>query len=181
MVNPYKPPASAVLKNDKDRDGFYRKRKYIITTANSEWPMRCIKCNSDTSRFKRLTLSYVNPWFYLTILISILITLVLVLIFQKKFRFEIPLCDKHIKKRRNMVISHWLLLLTSLVLLGLSISFEMDILMMIAIFVFVILLFSALINRLAYIAKYKKGKIWIVGARKPFLDSLQELEWFTMK
>ena len=82
--SPYKPPESVLV--EKYHGEVYRKGKYVVHDPAADLPSRCFKCNAETSVTKKLKMTYVNHWFYLSILVTFLLTIILVLIFQKKFR-----------------------------------------------------------------------------------------------
>jgi hypothetical protein len=170
--SPYAPPKSSLINTNPEN--MRRKGRYVILDPDIEWPSRCFKCNKETTYKKEVKLAYVNPWIYLSILINVVVTLILALIFQKKFTIELPLCDEHTRKRRNFLIFQWTMVALFVATLAIGIAFEIMIFTAIAILIFFIVLFSGLFGRLAFAAKFKNGNIWVRGGGKEFLDSLPE-------
>ncbi len=171
-VSPYQPPKSDLV--DATIIGLSRKGRYLVLKPESVWPSRCIKCNSETDYKKQTTLVYVNPWIYLSLLINLLVTIILTLIFRKKFIVHIPLCAEHSKKRRNYLIFQWLLVALLLASIVVGVVTEEQAMAVVCIFLFLVIVISAIFGRLAYAAKFKKGYLWIKGAGRNYLDSLPE-------
>lgn len=174
MDNPYAAPKSSLINTNETPDGVLRKKKYVVTAKDVIWPSRCFKCNAATSNRKKMRLSYVNPWVYLSLLINILVTLVLVLIFQKKFVIELPLCDAHLRKRKQFLIFQWIFLAGTMTLIGAGVAFDKPLMLTISMLCFLIVILTAIFSRIAFIAKLKKDTLWIRGAGRPFLESLNE-------
>ena len=171
-VSPYQPPKSELV--DSTTFDMSRKGRYLVLKPETVWPSRCIKCNNETDFKKRTTLIYVTPWVYLSLLINLLVTLILMLIFRKKFIVQIPLCAEHRKKRRNYIIFQWILVALLLASIAVVIATEEQLTVAICIFLFLVVVLTAIFGRLAYAAKYKKGYLWIRGAGRNYLDSLPE-------
>ena len=173
MENPYAPPTSNVEIQHPEAS-LTRRKKYVVAPKECNWPNRCFKCNEQTNYKKKMKLSYVNPWIYITILLNILITLILALIFQKRFDVDLPLCDKHVKTRKNFILVQWALLATTIGVFIVGGMKNMSVLTLLGIFLSLIVILMAIASRLAYIAKLKHEKLWIRGAGRDFLDSLVE-------
>lgn len=170
--SPYAPPESELI--DTGLDEITRRGRYAVLSPDTEWPSRCFKCNRETANRKEIRLTYLNPWIILTILINVLITLVLALIFRKRFKVSLPLCDDHTRKRRNFVIFQWASLAFTIAATALWVATQSILLAYVAIFSFVVVVLSAIFGRIAHAAKFKQGKIWITGGGRDFLDSLPE-------
>lgn len=172
--NPYQPPKSRVV--DTNNWPLFQRGKYVVLQPGATWPDRCIKCNAPASYKKNLTMAYVNPWIYLSILVSILITVILALIFQKKFKISLPLCELHRRRRLQWMVINWLLfaLAIGLIILGIANHFEW--LTGIGFLVLLVLMITLLATRLGYIAKYRDQRIWIRGTGNKFRESLPELD-----
>jgi hypothetical protein len=170
--SPYAPPKSSLINTNSG--GMRRKGRYVIFDPDIEWPSRCFKCNKATSHKKRVKLAYVNPWIYLSVLINVIITVVLAAVFQKRFSVDLPLCEEHTIKRRNFLILQWVMAALLAASIGVAISTESLAFSVTAIFVFIVLVISAIFGRLAFAAKLKNGNLWVTGAGKDFLNSLPE-------
>lgn len=174
MSNPYQTPQSPLLHNTTSNTALLRFKKYVILDPDAAWPARCLKCNAPTDFTKKMRLSYFTPWIYLSLLISILITLLLVVILQKRFHLNLPLCETHRARHRYIAIAQWSLLAVVAGAVIAGIAYETPGLIFAALALFTALVISTLMNRVAFIGKYKEGKLWIKGAGRAFLESLQE-------
>ncbi len=171
VESPYVPPKSPLI--DTHNGKIHRKGRYVVLTPDTEWPSRCFKCNETTPQKLEVKLAYINPWIYLSILINLLLTIILAAIFQKRFTMNLPLCEKHRRKRKILLIVHWLLLAVIVAAIFLGFSTGLMFFAYIAIPLSIILILSALLQgRLAFAAKFKDDNLWISGAGKDFLDSL---------
>lgn len=180
MTNPYQTPESASLGIDLNNPmtsltEVYRQKKLVVFSENSIWPKRCIKCNATTETTQKVKLSWVNPWYYLTIVFSFIVLLIVVLIAQKRFTIELPLCDIHSKKRKKSIIIRWALFSIFLINLFTAIALKIDPLIFLSLPLFFVLLFYMAITNFINIRKVKNGTIWLKGADQSFLNSLEEV------
>ena len=169
-VSPYAPPKSALVDADASRVNSYK--RYAVFQAEADWPSRCYKCNAATENRKKLKVTYINPWIYLSILITPIVTIVLALIFQKKFTIELPICDRHLRRRRNFLILQWSLVTLFVVLIAVAVVADWPEAVSLAVLVFLVLVLTALVGRMVYVAKFKKGNLWMRGPGRVFLESL---------
>lgn len=170
--SPYAPPESALTNVDESK--IFRKGKYVIYNSDDGWPSRCFKCNSETDFKKEVKLTYVNPWIYLTLLITPLITIILGLIFQKKFRLQLPICELHAKKWKRFLIFQWSMLALTITGFFIGILTEMKFFLGISGSLLLLLIVLAVFGRQVYIVKYKKQKLWVKGTGAEYRDSLPE-------
>jgi len=168
--SPYAPPKSELI--DRDALGISAHRRYAIFEADAKWPSRCYKCNAAADGRKKFRLSYVNPWIYLSLLITPIVTIILALIFQKRFTLQLPVCERHLRRRRNFLIFQWTLVALTVAVIAVGIIADLDQAFLIAMLMFLLIVISALAGRIAYIAKFKRGKLWLRGPGKDFLRSL---------
>ena len=168
--SPYATPKSSLTSAGVGE--VYSSKRYAVCKADAQWPSKCFKCNSQTHIKKKTKLTYVNPWIYLSLIISPLITIILALIFQKKFTIDLPLCEQHIKKRRNFLIFQWSMV--ALVVGGIFFGVFVDsqLVLLLALLLFLIIVISAIAGRMVFLAKLKNDNLWIRGAGKQFLDDL---------
>jgi len=169
----YAPPKSKLV--DTGNAVISRKGRYVIAHPEMEWPARCFKCNEPTEAKKTTKLTYINPWIYLSILITVILTIVLALIYRKKFVLEMPLCAKHLKRRKNALLIQWIIVGAILLFIGGQILTGNDMFIIFSIVAVLALVISTMFSRLAFASKYKNGELWIRGGGKKFLDSLPKL------
>ena len=171
-TSPYEPPKSTLI--DTQQGDISRNGRYVIIHPDSEWPNRCFKCNEETDQNKALTLTYINPWIYVSILINFLITIILALIFRKRFPIKLPLCESHQKKYKNLLIFQWAML--GVIITGVIAGIYTDepMYLFAAMIAFFPLVISSLFGRLAHASRFRDDVLWIKGAGNEFLNSLPE-------
>lgn len=168
--SPYAAPNSDLSNTEASK--LYSNKHHVIFEADAEWPERCFKCNEDTKGTKKIKLTYVNPWIYLTILITPLVTIILALIFQKKFNINLPICDEHLKKRRNFLIIQWSLLALMIAGFVVGATTDSQLLLVLSLVLLLVVVISAIAGRMVHVAKYKQNRLWVRGTGKKFLQSL---------
>ena len=173
----YRAPESSVDVTTADNAGkIWRNASSVVVTRETIWPKRCIKCNASTDKSVRRVLVYINPWIYLSILVNILLMLILGLIFQKKFKMDIPVCEKHIANRKQVILINWLLFLVMILGIWLTAADVYNYGILLSGVVLLAMMIYGLSNRLAYVAKYKDPYIHVKGAKSEFLKSLDSFK-----
>lgn len=168
--SPYAAPDSDL--SNVEPSNLYSNKHHVICAADAEWPARCFKCNAETKNKKKTKLTYLNPWFYLTLLITPILTIILALIFQKKFTVELPVCDLHMKKRRNFLIIQWSLMILTIAGFLVGAATDSQLILVFSIVLLLVVVVSAIAGRMVHVAKYKENRLWVKGAGKEFLQSL---------
>ena len=168
----YETPKSELQKSAEGE--LLGKGKLVIYNKGVEWPNRCYKCNQTTSEKKSVKLTYLNPWFYLSILISPILLIILGLIFQKRFTLDLPICNEHLQKRKKHVAINWGITALAVLSFATSIYLSTDLGALIGLALILALLLSLLIGRMVYVTKFKDKQLWVRGAGKAFIDSLSE-------
>lgn len=172
--NPYASPQSMMEKN-RNSEGVYREKNYVILDPEGSLPGRCFHCNQPTSTYKTKKLSYLNPWWYLLILLNILILIVTALIVSKRFQVDIPICPTHEQTYKRRVIATWCIFLigiTMLVSLPLSPPQIDSILIIVGCLFLLFAIIMSFTTRMVYIGKMRDNKLWLSGCKPAFLDSL---------
>ncbi len=91
-------------------------RLEFVVTKDTSLPPLCVKCGSDKIVRLNQSVVWLNPLYYLTILLGGLPFLVVYLVFRKKVELSVPLCEHH----RKLV--HWMRICTVLILIGCPIT-----------------------------------------------------------
>jgi len=170
--SPYEPPKGALV--DTQPCEIKRKGSFVVLDPKAEWPSRCYKCNAETNAKRKVNLTYVNPWIYITFLLAALLTIILYFIFRKRFSIVIPLCETHIKKRKRYIMVQWGMVGLAIAFAVLGILTEDALFISVVLFILLITVFIALFCRLATAIKYKNYNVWLAGAGKKFLNSLPD-------
>lgn len=173
----YAPPKSkiGVVRQESD---IYCDDKFVVCEPDSQWPSRCYKSNIETDNIKTVKLFYFNPWFYLTILITPILTIILWYIFRKKIVIDLPLSEKHANNWQTFKIVQWSLagLFIASILMGAILDMPMffGFSMLLLLFILIATLWGG--NRI-YAAKYNKenNQFWLKGACQAFRDDLPHL------
>ncbi len=99
--NPYMAPESNLVESDtlSINDIKYNGKHVIVSNSNIDFPDVCIKCGKQGHKQYERTLRWINPWWYLTIFINILILLIVSLVVRKNLKATYFLCEEHQKKR----------------------------------------------------------------------------------
>jgi hypothetical protein len=117
-ANPFAPPKAALLGAKPAAAGganVWRKGKEIVFAREARLPDRCLVCNGTTYG-QRLTktLYWHSPAWYLLIFLNILIYAIAALIVRKKAIVTMPVCARHLSRRRTAIALGWILGLASL-------------------------------------------------------------------
>lgn len=175
--NPYSTPKTELIDSNVTGEAS-RYKKNIIINTESALPERCIKCNQPTEEFVNIKLFYMNPWWYLLILVNLLVLIIVSVFAGKRYRLKVPLCQLHNKKYKNRKLLVWGILLTSVItiLIGLFLFSQQSETLGLVLTVGITLLLVAIITgfsiRLLHIRKRKGTTLWISGSKPAFLDSL---------
>jgi hypothetical protein len=95
--------------------GVWRDNKTLVMTKDAMLPNQCVKCNAPAQGKLKRKLSWHHPALYLFILIAWIIYLVLAVALSKRATVFLGLCDQHLQRRRNLLITGWLMLALGLI------------------------------------------------------------------
>lgn len=169
--NVYATPKSALVENVSST-GVFGHRKYVIYQDQTAWPDRCYRCNSEHVSHKKTKITHINPWLYLSLLISPLALAIVMVIFRKRFTLQLPVCDFHLKRRKRFVMGQWILLIVIMALFAVAVPAKNGVLLVLALITSLVLMVTALFGRMVFIARYRDGNLWVKGAGKAFIASL---------
>lgn len=117
-INPFAAPQEEVVVEAllaEPGGGVWRDGRLLVMRKQAVLPDRCVKCNQPAGG-GRLTrkLSWHHPGFFLLILASIWIYLIVMLIVRHTAKIDIGICELHRRKRRNAILASWLIVLAGL-------------------------------------------------------------------
>ena len=117
--NPYAPPqvVGPIPASPESTDGgVWRDGDILVMHKQAVLPDRCIKCNSpaDGDRLRR-KLSWHHPGWFLLVLVSLWIYIIVALCIRHKATIDIGICEQHRARRRNGIIAAWLVALAGIV------------------------------------------------------------------
>lgn len=112
--NPYAAPAGPIYSSAApgpiDGPGVWVDGDLLVMTKDATLPDRCIRCNAPAHGYRlRRNLSWHSPAWFLLILVSWLIYLIVALIIRKKAMIDVGLCEVHRGRRRRAIAVGWVL------------------------------------------------------------------------
>jgi hypothetical protein len=88
--------------------GIWREDRLLVTRSETPFPDRCVRCNEPADGYRlRRRLYWHPPAFYLLILVSIWIYIIVALCIRKKAALDIGLCPRHRNMRKWSFILGW--------------------------------------------------------------------------
>jgi hypothetical protein len=106
--------------------GICREGRYLVIPARgASLPARCVVCNQATDRRAQRKLYWHPSGYYLLILISVVIYVIVAVIVRKRAYFELGICEQHAIRRRLGLWLGWLG--TPVCLIGLFVANAADI------------------------------------------------------
>jgi hypothetical protein len=110
-TNPYAPPSFDATEDPRlvgsSQDIRREGDAVVIPVLGARFPDRCVVCNQPAVKRLSRKLYWHTPYLYGLILIALLIYAIVALIVRKTARFEIGLCEKHVKRRRFGIFLAW--------------------------------------------------------------------------
>jgi len=153
-------------------------KRVVISVDNPRLPLRCFKTNEPVTEaeVKRRTLYFCNPWFALTILLSILIYIVLYLVTRKKVEIYLPLSRRGRGGWIRNILIGWGMFLGGFALFfvaGALDSAASGVLVVFGILLIIVsLVWATTKATLIRVTKLEHGEAWLAGAGPEFLASL---------
>lgn len=183
VINPYAPPAedgALGLMQEMETNLFFREGKFLVVRSGAELPHRCLRTNHPVGEDgwrKRVVITCIPSWIYLTLLAGILFTIIFIVIFQKKAKITYSLSPAIRRGMRHKRLLGWVLLLSSIGLFfaGLTMienSEYISIAVISACVVLVIALVAFKVANPIVAVKHRSGWFRVKGCSSEFLDTL---------
>jgi hypothetical protein len=156
----------------------WRYGRQMVTRSDTPMPDRCVRCNAPAKGFRlKRQLSWHPPAYYLLILISILIYVIVAMCIRKKGTLYIGLCENHRVQRSRFILASWLAGLIGLGLLFAAAGYESGALA----FTGIVLVLAAIVvgavkAPVISTAKIDNDFVWVKGVNEAFLAELPE--WY---
>lgn len=114
--NPYEAPKGDLKPIGSLADGgLWRDGNLLVMRKDALLPDRCLRCDSPAEGYRlKRNLSWHHPAWYLIVLANLLIYVIVALCIRKTAKIEVPLCPIHRAKRRNAILTGWLLALAGI-------------------------------------------------------------------
>ena len=177
--NPYAPPrAEAVVDFAQgaltSASGGLRREGdlIVIPVTGASFPERCVICNEAAARRLKRRVFWHPPGYYALIFTGWALYLIVSLIVRKRAEFEVGLCERHVKRRRNAMLFGWLGSI-ALVVAAVAIGDKNPALAGLCVLcVFACFIASMLMVRVVTAKRIDKQWAWLKFER-PFLDSIE--------
>jgi len=178
--NPYTAPQSDILaipKHLDDREWLWQDGSRLVIRKGAELPDRCLKCNlpAEGYRLKR-TLSWHRPGWFLLVLISPIIYIIVALCVRWTAKVSAPFCPRHRSMRRRAIALGWLGSLAGigLVILGAS-SPDYAIVIVVGVCLFLgSLIFGVIASQLVVPKKIDENFVWLKKVSPVFLATVPD-------
>jgi hypothetical protein len=155
----------------------WRSARQIVMRKEAPLPDACVRCNAPANGFRlKRKLYWHSPCFYLLILVSLLIYVIVAICVRKKATIHIGLCERHRKRRLWFIAGSWLALLCGIAMIigGASANASGGLILTGVILAVVSALVGIIKGAVVSAAKIDQEFVWVKGATPAFLASLPE-------
>ena len=94
--------------------GMWALGKVLVMHKNAQFPNVCVKSGQPAVRRLTRKLSWHHPAIALSIFLGLLVYVILALVLTKRATIHVPLTEEWFARRRNAIISGWLIALAGL-------------------------------------------------------------------
>jgi hypothetical protein len=152
-------------------NGVWRDGKTLVMTKEAFLPDRCVKCNRPANGYRlRKGLSWHEPILYAVIVIAFLLYVILALALSKRATVEFGLCQDHVRRRRNFLLTGWLLLLLGLMTPVVAFTYEYIVIGLLGILVFLAAIgWLTIAYKIANVKRIDDRYVWLTGINEQFL------------
>lgn len=151
--------------------GIWRDGKTLVMTKEAFLPDRCVKCNGPANGYRlRRRLSWHEPILYAVIVIAALLYVILALALSKRATVEFGLCPDHVRRRRNLMLTGWVLFLLGLIIPVAAFAYEYLLIGLLGIFLFFgSIIWLTIAYRVANVKRIDDRYVWLTGINEQFL------------
>lgn len=178
--NPYAAPEAGIVGRHAVRPEageMWCDGKILVTRKGAEFPDRCVKCDQSAEGYRlKRSLSWHPSGWYLLVLVSPILYIIVALCVRWTAKAAIPLCPTHRAKRRNAMLSGWIGALLGVVLFVVGLTDQnLGVLILVG---FLLIIFSAIFGLLraqtVTPTRIDKFFVWLKGASPEFLAPLPD-------
>lgn len=178
--NPYAPPQveGPMSVMPVATGGVWRDGNILVMHKQAVLPDRCVKCNApaDGYRLKR-SLSWHQPAWFLLILVSLLIYVIVALCIRKTAKIHIGLCDEHRARRRWMIVGAWLMFFASIAAIVVAVANDLPMLALASLVLFLgSLIWAVIISNIVGTKKIDDHYVWLKRVHAEYLSQLPPVQ-----
>jgi hypothetical protein len=177
--NPYAPSTASLAGADVRAVGtrIWRDEKVLIVARDAgDLPNRCVKCNEAADEpTKTRKLYWHHPGFYLTLVISPIVYLIVALIARKTAKLSPGLCARHKQRRTLGLVIGWGGFL--LCFFGMSVAFGSEnpgLGMLLLLATFASIITGMILSRIVYPRRIDERYVQLKGCGEAFLAELPQ-------
>jgi hypothetical protein len=179
-ANPFAAPvAGAALNPVPDAAiSVWRDGDLLVMHKQAVLPDRCVKCNAPCNGYRlNRSLSWHPPGWFLLILISLWIYLIVALCIRKTAKIQVGLCEQHRSGRRKSIWGAWLMFLSSFVGIVLSIAFDLPLLAVLCLLLILgSLIWAVVISNVVKTHKIDDYYVWLKKINAEYLGTLPPIQ-----
>jgi hypothetical protein len=151
--------------------GVWRDNQMLVMTKEASLPDQCVKCNAPAHGFKlKQKLSWHHPALYLVVLVAWLIYFVLAAALSKRATVFLGLCDQHLQRRRNLLITGWLMLALGLIIPVLAFTNDYPGIGLLGMLLFLVAIFWLVFaNRVVTVKRIDDRLVFLTGIDSHYL------------
>ncbi len=154
----------------------WRFKRQMVKALDSPLPDCCARCGAPpTGKPLKRTAWWCPSWVYVLILINLIVVLIVYLVLRKRVDLEMPLCDLHRARRRNLLLACWGTALASIGGIVAAIASDHPEYIIIPILLMIVAAIAgSMISPVLTPAKVKDGYVWLNGVKRDYLQTLPE-------
>jgi hypothetical protein len=96
--------------------GAWRNGAIVVLPKGGELPYACVKCGGPPEKSLRRNLTWYPPIAYLGLLVGVLPFGIIAVLLQKRASVNMPMCSRHLQRRKRSILITWGVGLTGLAL-----------------------------------------------------------------
>jgi hypothetical protein len=156
--------------------GMWRFKRQLVMRADTALPDSCVRCTAPANGYKlKRQLSWHPPAYFLLVLISPLIYIIVAMCIRKKAIVHVGLCDAHRAQRKWFIVGSWISVLLGIGLIGGAIGAESGMMGLAgAVLLLAGIIAGSVKAPVVSAAKIENGWLWVNGTGQSFLSNLPE-------
>jgi len=155
------------------RGNLWREGRRLVARSDTPLPDRCVCCNAPANGYRlKRQLYWHPPAYFLLIVISILIYVIVALIIRKRAVLHVGLCEQHRAKRKRVILFSWLSVFLGLIMIFVGFGTHGGISLLGLLVLLGAAIYGVIAARIVAPTKIEKELVWLKGPGTEFLDTL---------